>query len=231
MENTPVTPLPLGSTLQVSAQRLLENQPAAPVQPGCCTPAPEQSSHALCEQVWGVWQEHSAGLRRYLQGRIRAHALTDDILSEVMLKVYKNCERLTEVKDVKAWLTRVAQNTLTDYYRTQKTSELPSSEVLAADSDAEEVLPEQRMAACLGQMLTLLAEKDRFPLQWADLEGIPQEEVARRLGISLSGAKSRIQRARLKLRQQIEACCQVETNTQGRVADFYPRKQPTKKSC
>lgn len=195
-----------------------------PVEESCCVPTPGQSTNALCDQVWGVWQLHAADLRRYLQGRTREQNLTDDILSDVMLKVYKNCERLAEVKDVKGWLTRVAQNALTDHYRKPKSGELPPADLLAAAGDSD-LLPEHRMAACLGEMLLLLPEKDRLPLQWADLEGLPQEEVARRLSISLSGAKSRIQRARLKLRQQIEACCQVETNTQGRVADFYPIKK------
>lgn len=222
MEHTSATPQSAEGE-QAAATQLFAVELAPSTQNSCCTPPQEQSSNALCDQVWMVWQEHSTALRRYLQSRTHVHALTDGILSDVMLKVYKNCGRLTEVKDIKAWLTRIAKNTLLDHYRKPKTNELPSAEVLASTGDAE-LPPEQRMAACLGEMLTLLPEGDRLPLQWADLEGLPQEEVARRLGISLSGAKSRIQRARIKLRQQIEACCQIETNTQGRIADFYPKR-------
>lgn len=189
----------------------------------CCTPSPAAPGNELCTQVWEVWQQHSAALRRFLQQRTREQMLTDDLLSDVMLKVYKHCEKLPEVRNMRSWLTRIAHNTLTDHYRKANTSELPATDLLA-DAPEGELLPEQRMAVCLGEMLSLLPEPDRQPLQWADLEGLPQEEIARRLGISLSGAKSRIQRARVKLRQQIEACCQVEVNTHGRLADYYARK-------
>ncbi|EMR02371.1 RNA polymerase sigma factor SigZ [Cesiribacter andamanensis AMV16] len=84
--------------------------------------------------------------------------------------------------------------------------------------------PEQRLAVCLAEMLQLLPEGDRLPLQWADLEGLPQEEVARRLNMSLSGAKSRIQRARIKLRQQLEECCTVALDSGGKITDYYPKK-------
>lgn len=202
---------------------------AKPEQAVCCVMGEEQSTNTLCDLVWQVWQEHSQVLRDFLQQRTREQALTDDMLSDVMLKVYKNCERLAEVKDVRAWLVRIAQNTLIDHYRKSKPTSLLTAEALE-EAPENEMLPEQRLAACLGEMLSLLPEGDRLPLQWADLQGLPQEEVARRLGMSLSGAKSRIQRARVKLKQQIEACCKVETDAQGRIADFIPKKN-SEKSC
>jgi RNA polymerase sigma-70 factor, ECF subfamily len=188
----------------------------------CCSPAPEALSSAeLCEQVWTIWQEHAKSLRQFLLQRTREQALTDDLLSEVLLKAYKNCERLHEARDVRAWLGRITQNALMDHYRKKKGKSLPADDLVK--EEAGEVAPEQRLAVCLGEMLGLLPEADRLPLQWADLEGLPQEEVALRLGISLSGAKSRIQRARIKLRQQIEACCAVETDSSGRIADYYAK--------
>jgi RNA polymerase sigma-70 factor, ECF subfamily len=202
----------------MKTEALLNSQPDS-----CCSPAPETlASPNLCEQVWDIWQEHAKSLRQFLLQRTREQALTDDLLSEVMLKAYKNCERLHEARDVRAWLGRVAQNTLTDYYRKKKESSLPADDRVTA-APTEGPLPEQQLANYLAEVLLLLPEADRLPLQWADLEGLPQEQVARRLGISLSGAKSRIQRARLKLRQQIEACCAVETDSSGRIADYYAK--------
>lgn len=189
----------------------------------CCTPTPAAPGNELCAQVWEVWQQHSTELRRFLQQRTREQMLTDDLLSDVLLKVYKHCEKLPEVRNMRSWLTRIAQNTLTDHYRKPATMALPAADVMEALTDTD-LLPEQRMAVCLGEMLSLLPDADRQPLQWADLEGLPQEEIARRLGISLSGAKSRIQRARIKLKQQIEECCQVEVNTHGRLTDYHARK-------
>jgi RNA polymerase sigma-70 factor (ECF subfamily) len=44
---------------------------------------------------------------------------------------------------------------------------------------------------------------------------LPQKEVADRLGLSLSGAKSRVQRGREKLRQNLSECCDIETGKNG----------------
>lgn len=188
----------------------------------CCSGLEPADPKSLCEQVWVVWQEHARHLRSFLQQRTREHMLTDDLLSEVLLKVYKNCERLAEVREVRAWLTRIAHNTLTDHYRKARPQQ-EANEALLAAAESDEVLPEQRLASCLGELLLLLPEEDRLPLQWADLEGLPQKEVAERLGISLSGAKSRIQRARIKLKQQIEACCKVETDQLGQISAYTPK--------
>jgi hypothetical protein len=44
----------------------------------------------------------------------------------------------------------------------------------------------------------------------ADLEGVTQAEAARRAGVSVSGMKSRVQRARQQLRTIVEECCRVD---------------------
>lgn len=197
---------------------------AAAEESSCCSADTQESMPplALCNQVWAVWQQHAVTLRRFVQQRTREHMLTDDLLSEVLLRTYKNCEKLAEVRDVQAWLTRIAQNALTDHYRKKQLNKLSTADTLAATPEQE--LPEQRLAACLGEMLLLLPETDRQALQWADLEGLPQEVVAQRLQLSLSGAKSRIQRARKKLRQELEACCHVETDRQGRISGYSPKR-------
>jgi DNA-directed RNA polymerase specialized sigma24 family protein len=50
----------------------------------------------------------------------------------------------------------------------------------------------------------------------------------RKLGLSLSGAKSRIQRGRVKFRQHMMACCDFEINQEG-ITDYSP-KHPSKRA-
>jgi RNA polymerase sigma-70 factor (ECF subfamily) len=52
-----------------------------------------------------------------------------------------------------------------------------------------------------------------------------QADYARQKNLSLSAAKSRIQRARLRLRQRMTEGCQVQLDATGRVSDFVPRQQ------
>jgi RNA polymerase sigma-70 factor (ECF subfamily) len=51
-------------------------------------------------------------------------------------------------------------------------------------------------------------------------EGVPQVDAARRLGISTSGMKSRVQRGRRLLREALLACCEVSLDRRGGIAAF-----------
>jgi RNA polymerase sigma-70 factor (ECF subfamily) len=67
----------------------------------------------------------------------------------------------------------------------------------------------------------------RQAVQLSEIEGLPQQEVADRLGLSLSGAKSRIQRGRLMLKDELERCCRFEFDRRGNVMDYEPRPERT----
>lgn len=76
----------------------------------------------------------------------------------------------------------------------------------AADLDA---VPE---GANLGLGLTL-----------TDLEGLSQRDAAAMLGLSLSGMKSRVHRARRQLRAALESCCRIALDGHGQVIGYEPR--------
>ena len=72
-------------------------------------------------------------------------------------------------------------------------------------------------------MLSELSASDREAITLCDLQGMAQADFARAKGLSLSAAKSRVQRARVRLRAQMSVACQVTLDDTGRVADFVPR--------
>ena len=47
--------------------------------------------------------------------------------------------------------------------------------------------------------------------------------MAERLGISISGAKSRVQRARAKLKAMMLECCHIDLDSRGSVIDYRPK--------
>lgn len=73
-------------------------------------------------------------------------------------------------------------------------------------------------------MLSELSPEDREAITQCDLQGVSQAEYARHAGLSLSAAKSRVQRARLRLRQRMTLACQVRFDDAGHVSDFVPRE-------
>ncbi len=58
----------------------------------------------------------------------------------------------------------------------------------------------------------------------SELEGMTQAQVAERLGLSLSGAKSRVQRGRAIAKRMLDECCLFHRDAAGRVSDFDRRK-------
>ena len=55
---------------------------------------------------------------------------------------------------------------------------------------------------------------------FTELEGLTQKAAAERVGLSLSGMKSRVQRGRAQLRQRLLECCHIEFDRRGRVVEY-----------
>jgi RNA polymerase sigma-70 factor (ECF subfamily) len=114
----------------------------------------------------------------------------------------------------------VARNAVADRLRLKREMIELSADLA---TEVEEVAPVDSLVACLPRVLSELSPEDREAITLCDLQGVPQDEYARRKGLSLPGAKSRIQRARKRLREQLSQACQVRLDAAGQVSDFVPR--------
>lgn len=171
-----------------------------------------------------AWAEYRAELVSFVTARVRDPDAAEDIVHDVFVKAYRHRDELENRVNLRAWLYRITRNTIVDYYRLRrKTEALPDD--LAGDDASAGRDAEHELARCLLPLIAGLPERYRDALTLADLDGLPQREVAARQGISLSGAKSRIQRARRMLRDVLLACCRVEVDRRGGVVD-YERSRP-----
>ncbi len=167
-----------------------------------------------------AWHWHEAELRGWLRHRLGNAVDAEDLLQDVFLKAMRQGERFCAIVNARAWLYEVARNALADRLRlAHNTVELPEG----LSADIEEAAAVDSLAACLPRVLSELSPEDREAITLCDLERLPQEEYARRKGLSLPGAKSRVQRARKRLREQLTQSCQVHLDAAGQVSDFVPR--------
>ena len=81
----------------------------------------------------------------------------------------------------------------------------------------------RELATCLAPMLRQLAPAYQEAVRIVDLEGVTQQEAARRAGVSLSGMKSRVQRGRQQLRAVLEACCRIDLDHRGSISGYAAR--------
>ena len=89
-------------------------------------------------------------------------------------------------------------------------------EELPDDDIVSELFPAVRV------MVNSLAPQDRQALILTEYQGLTQKERSERVGISLSGAKSRVQRARQRLKQQLLVCCHFELDPRGHILNYAP---------
>ena len=168
-----------------------------------------------------IWNELAGKLRAFIRRRVSDDAEAEDILQDVFLKLARRADELPEPAKLQGWIFLITRHAIIDRYRARKET-VPLPEALAPEEDAA---PEEQegLTASLRRMIRSLPELYREAIQLAEIEGVPQVELARRLGISVSGAKSRVQRGRQALKKMLLACCQFEFDRRGGVSDCMPR--------
>ena len=182
-----------------------------------------------------VWREFSDRLRGFIGRRVSSPADADDLLADVFVKVHTRIGSLEDEDRLAPWLYQITRNTLTDYYRRRPaartgldgveaaaagTASLDGVEAVAAEDDYDAAA---LISASLRGLVDRLPEKYREALVLTEFEGLSQVEMAAELGLSVSGAKSRVQRARAMLRDELLACCHFEFDRLGHVIDYEPR--------
>lgn len=169
-----------------------------------------------------IWEEWSDRLRKFILKRVSNQTMADDILQEVFFKVYLHIKTLKDSRKFGPWVYQITRNTIFDYYRSRKPmAALPENLHLKDESLGETVLEE--LTLCVDNMVDRLPEKYRQAVKMTAYQGMTQKEMGEKLGISLSGAKSRTQRARAKLKRMLLNCCRFELDPLGRVIDFEPK--------
>ncbi len=168
-----------------------------------------------------AWRETRSELHGWLRHRLDGDAEADDLLQEVFLRALRQGDAFCTLDNPRAWLFQVARNALTDRLRARRPQGEPGDDLAAAESETP--APVDLLSQCLPRVLGELAAADRLAIELCDIGGLPQQALAERLGISLSGAKSRLQRARQRLRARLVEGCQVCFDEDGQVAGFVPR--------
>ncbi len=167
-----------------------------------------------------AWTAHAAELHHWLRHRTHDDALADDLLQDLFLRALRQGQHFCDLRNARAWLFEVARNLLADHFRLAHTSvELPHD----LQAQNEDVATVDQLTGCLPRVLSELSVEDRDAITLCDLQGLPQADYARLRSLTLSAAKSRVQRARVRLRQRMSQACQVQLGTNGEVADFVPR--------
>jgi RNA polymerase sigma-70 factor (ECF subfamily) len=167
-----------------------------------------------------IWDEFCCRLLAFLRSRVDDDSEAEDLLQEVFIRVHQHLCCLPQPEKMDSWIYQIVRNLVIDSYRKHRAKlELPDD--LAIEDKPEEEDPQATLALSIKEMVEKLPEPYRQALLMTEYQGLSQVELAGRLGLSVSAVKSRVQRARVKLRDLILACCHIELDRRGRVMDYY----------
>ena len=179
-----------------------------------------------------VWNEFSDCLRGFILKRVGNEHQADEILQDAFVKIHKNLNKLQDEKNLRPWLYQIVRNTIADYYRNRTISEeLQQNEAEIAEEATLGKEASEEIGPCLKALIERLPERDRKVIEEVEFVGLSQRELSEKLKLSVSGTKSRVQRARGRLKGLLVECCSFELDRQGNVLDYQPNATPLSDCC
>ena len=166
-----------------------------------------QEAHAV------TWDTLHDELVAFVQSRVKDKSTAKDIVQDVFIKVHTRSSQLKETDKITAWIYQITRNAVADHYRNASRTLHP------VNVDWESTYHEFNdcVSHCLRVLIRTLPEKYRTPLELSEIESLSQYELAERLNISYSGARSRVQRARKMLKAKLDELYIIKTDAYGNV--------------
>jgi RNA polymerase sigma-70 factor (ECF subfamily) len=167
-----------------------------------------------------IWRELSDRLRQFVRSRVQSMADVDDILQTVLLRIHQKFDTLRSAERMESWVFQIARNAVTDHYRQKRTPQNDDAALAEYAEPSGDENANSEVAGCVAALIDHLPDDQKRAVSMYELEGVSQAEIALRESISLSGAKSRIQRGRRNLESMLRECCQFQIDARGNVLEF-----------
>ncbi len=166
-----------------------------------------------------IWNGFSTRLLAFINGKVNNREIAQDILQDTFLKIHLKLDTVKDSKKLTSWIYQLTRNSIVDHFRKQKIGSTTNFDFDKLEEFSDET-ERSSMESCLVPFMNALDPKYKDAIEKTELGNLSQLEYAKELGISDSGAKSRVQRAKSQLKQLFVTCCQVGNPCQpNKVAD------------
>lgn len=161
------------------------------------------------ETLAAIVREHAAFVFRIAFSVLRNHHDAEDAAQETFLRVYRHRRRLAEIRDLRAWLARIAWRVALDRRPRPREISLEDAaaavrQLRAAGRAPEELAADRQMTALLEQLIATLPRDLREALTLSTLDELTSAEAAALLGIPEASVRTRAFRARQLLREKFQ---------------------------
>jgi RNA polymerase sigma-70 factor (ECF subfamily) len=166
-----------------------------------------------------IWIDLNEELFKFILGKIKDEQTSKDIHQEVFLKIQSKIHQLKHTSKFTAWVYQITRNTIIDYFRKVKDKNI-SIEGLDILETGDKDFEYSNLTNCINQKIETLSAQHKEAIVLTSFKNYSQKELAEHLKISYSGTKSRVQKARKILRENILDCPNVESDNAGNLLDF-----------
>ena len=178
-----------------------------------------------------IWKDLGSSLHQFILRRVGDRHVADDLLQDVFVRIHGGIHSLSNEERLAPWVYRVARNILADHGRRRREETVPFDDTVHGQDENGEDELQQELGSCVAGMIAALPPAYGEALRLVELENNTQAQAAELMGISLSGAKSRVQRGREQLREMLLECCHVECDRLGAPVHWEPRGDCSRCSC
>ena len=177
--------------------------------------------------VAAAWEAHEGELLGYLRHRLSDADAADDLLQDVFVKAMRQGHAFCTLDNPRAWLFQVARNALVDRVRARHDAVVLTDDLDELAAPVPETLaPIDALTGCMARVMAELPPQDAAILRACDLGAQTQRAFAQDQGLSLPAVKSRLLRARQRLRDRLTTACQVRFDDDGTIGGHVPRADP-----
>jgi RNA polymerase sigma-70 factor (ECF subfamily) len=143
---------------------------------------------------------------RFVLGMVGDNMDAEDIMQELLIKIWRKKEQYTEIENKEAWCMTVARNMAIDKIRSRK---MPASDIDGhrnisdSSSTPEQAYEQKEQMSNVMKLLDELPEKQKMIIHLRDVEGYTYQEIADMTESTLDFVKVSLHRARKALKEKL----------------------------
>lgn len=166
-----------------------------------------------------LWEDLNQELYAFILNRVKNEEDTKDLLQEVFVRIQTKINTLENTSKLTSWIYQISRNIITDYFRKKKSSKEVDLRIdLPENADEDQVYT--KLSSCINNKITSLSKKYKEAILLTSFKNYTQLQLAECKNISYSGAKSRVQRAKEQLKNEILDCPNVINDPNGKIIDY-----------
>ncbi|CAM4375653.1 sigma-70 family RNA polymerase sigma factor [Zobellia nedashkovskayae] len=166
-----------------------------------------------------IWIDLNEELYKFILGKVKDEQTAKDIHQEVFLKIETKIYQLKHSSKITSWVYTITRNTIIDYFRKAKNQNIAIGD-LDIPETARDNFEYANLSNCINSKIDSLSAEHKEAIVLTSFKNYSQKELAKHLKISYSGTKSRVQKAREILKDNILDCPNVVSDSSGKIIDF-----------